>query len=301
MHLSNEKSYTMIAVQQDNKSRQKALIYAIVSYVLLAVILFLVRWSTPAQPPVLIEDGIEVNLGNSDEGLGEEPPLIPGPPSASNETSYDPPKTSSSTTEQMKDVDTDESDEAAPEIAKPTRPSTSTKITDKPVNKTVKKAETVTPPAPKPQPKAVYKGGTAPGPGGNNADTYNKSTNQGIAGGKGDQGKINGNPDSDSYTGNGGTGKSGVAISRGLSGRRITTYPSFEDDFNENAKVAVDIRVDQNGRVVAATFQQRGSTTSNPNLKAIAIEKAKKIKMNASPDSPAEQVGTIIFNFKVRG
>ncbi|MFW1568030.1 hypothetical protein ACEV9J_24020, partial [Vibrio parahaemolyticus] len=101
------------------------------------------------------------------------------------------------------------------------------------------------------------------GAGGNNADSYNKSNNQGIAGGKGDQGNPNGNPNSDSYTGNAASGNSGngVTIRNGLDGRRITKLPSFEDDFNENAKVAVDITVDGSGAVTAATINPRGTTT----------------------------------------
>src|SRR5947199_362365 len=59
------------------------------------------------------------------------------------------------------------------------------------------------------KPKAVYAGGKNPNNGGNNADSYNNIRNQGIAGGNGDQGKPNGNPNSDSYTGNGGTGNGG--------------------------------------------------------------------------------------------
>jgi hypothetical protein len=156
-------------------------------------------------------------------------------------------------------------------------------------------------PEPKPrQPKVLYKGGDGSGKGGNNADSWNNSTNQGIAGGKGDQGKPGGNPNSDSYTGNAGGGKSGVSISRGLSGRRISRFPSFEDEFNENAKVAVDVRVDRNGNVVQATYQARGSTTSDVGMRNIAINKARQLKFNPNPDGPETDIGTIIFNFRLK-
>jgi hypothetical protein len=104
-----------------------------------------------------------------------------------------------------------------------------------------------------------------------------------------------GNPNSDSYTG-GGKGNSGVTISRGLSGRHITGTPSFTDDFNQNAKVAVDVHVDANGNVTEADYNPRGSTTSDGSMKVIAIRKAKQVKFNSGGD---ESVGTIIFNFKV--
>jgi hypothetical protein len=142
-----------------------------------------------------------------------------------------------------------------------------------------------------------YSGGT--GSGGNNGDTYNGVKNQGVAGGTGDQGKPNGNPNSDSYTGNGGTGNSGVTIKSGLSGRRFAKLPSFEDEFNEPAKVAVDIMVDKNGNVTSAIVNPRGTTTTNSSIRNIALRKARELKLNAGSED--EQAGTIVFNFKLRG
>jgi hypothetical protein len=200
----------------------------------------------------------------------------------------------------VKDVETDpKADEDAPAIKKAvvTKPN-ATKIPDKEVVKTparpVKKPE-IMPAPPKPKPKAVFHGVNGTGTGGNDADDYKPGGNQGVAGGTGDQGRPGGNPNSDSYTG-GGRGNSGVTISRGLSGRHITGLPSFTDDFNQNAKVAVDIHVDANGNVIDADYQPRGSTTSDGSMKAIALRKARQVKFNSGGD---ESVGTIIFNFKI--
>jgi hypothetical protein len=84
---------------------------------------------------------------------------------------------------------------------------------------------------------------------------------------------------------------------RGLNGRNIIRRPSFEDDFNENAKVAVDIKIDETGSVVSAEYQPRGSTTSDASLKAIALRKAKQVKFNAGS---TESSGTIQFNFRLK-
>ena len=112
--------------------------------------------------------------------------------------------------------------------------------------------------------------------------------------------KPGGIPDSDSYDGSGGTGKSnGVSTSRGLQGRKISRLPSFEDEFNENAKVAVDVKVDGNGTVVSATYQPRGSTTSDAGMRDIALRKAKQIKFNPSAGGE-ESLGTLIFNFRLK-
>ena len=113
---------------------------------------------------------------------------------------------------------------------------------------------------PKPHPKAVFHGVNGTGTGGNGADDYKPGGNQGIAGGHGDQGAPGGDPNSTNYTG-GGHGN-GIAISRGLAGRNIANHVSFTGDFNENAKVAIDVRVDENGNVTSAEYQLRGSTTS---------------------------------------
>ena len=117
---------------------------------------------------------------------------------------------------------------------------------DKPVVNTV----------PKPaKPKAVYPGGKSTS-GGNNADSYNNVRDQGVAGGKGDQGKPNGNPNSDSYTGNGGTGTSGVKITNGLSGRRPVGNTRFEDTYKYGGTVLVNVTVDENGNVTSTSLKQ---------------------------------------------
>lgn len=269
---------------------------------LLLLILFLVKWSLPVVPPPPIEEGIEVNLGNSDQGLGDDQPMSPEKPAPSEQPKYSPPKVSAVAAEDTKDVETDDRDEEAPAVKKP--PVAKPNATKIPVKEEAVKpkptpAAPVSNPVPAPpKPKAVFKGVSGNGAGGNEADSYKKGGNQGVAGGSGDQGKPGGNPNSTNYEGNGGTGKSGVSISRGLSGRNIVRFPSFEDDFNENAKVSVDIRVDASGKVTSAVFQPRGSTTSDPNMKAIAIRKALQLKLNASGDD--EQIGTITFNFRLK-
>ena len=267
---------------------------------LLVVFLF-VKWALPEIPPPPMEEGIEVNLGNSDQGLGNDQPFLPGKPSPSNQQAYTPPRPSVAPQEDnVKDVETDDKDPDAPAVVKPTvtKPN-ATKVPEKEIvkNTPLKNPQPVTTPTPPaPRPKALMKGVNGTGTGGNEADSYKKGGNEGIAGGSGDQGRPGGDPNSKNYDGAGGRGNSGVSISRGLQGRRITGLPSFEDDFNENAKVAVDIKVDENGRVTMASYQPRGSTTSNPSLKAIALRKAQQVKFN----SGGESAGTLIFNFKLR-
>ncbi len=285
----------------ESQKNIKATGYTLGICLLLLLLLFVISWTLPPQVPPLIEDGLEVNLGNSDQGLGTDQPYLPGQPSAQDHEKYTPPRQAVVEKEPVKDVETDDDNkEDAPVVKKAvvTKPN-ATKIPDKEVVKTpvkpIKQPET-TPIQPKPKPKALMHGVNGTGTGGNDADDYKPGGNQGIAGGHGDQGAPGGNPNSTNYTG-GGRGNSGVQISRGLSGRRISSTPSFTDDFNENAKVAVDIHVDAAGNVTDADYQPRGSTTSSSEYKAIAIRKAKLVKFTGGD---GESIGTIVFQFKVR-
>ena len=278
----------------------KATGYTLGVCILLVILLFVTSWTLPTIPPPAIEDGIEVNLGNSDKGQGVDQPYLPGKPSAQDHEKYTPPKQAVVTKEAVKDVETDDNNkEDAPVIKKaPVTKPNATKIPDKDVVKTpakpVKQPETI-PTPPKPKPKALMHGVNGSGTGGNDADDYKPGGNQGIAGGHGDQGAPGGNPNSNNYTG-GGRGSGGVHISRGLSGRGIRSTPSFTDDFNENAKVAVDVHVDAAGNVTDATYQPRGSTTSSSTYKDIATRKAKLVKFSSGD---GESVGTIVFEFRV--
>lgn len=293
----------MMAIAQqlhfEREKNIKAGGYTLLVSAVVVFLLFIITWSIPYPPPPLLDEGIEVNLGNSETGFGDIPPMVPGEPApeSAEQLASTPPSNPPAPEPVTSDEESTEPDavtvpkKVEKTIAKP-KPTTNQTVDNKKVANT--------PPAPpQPKPKAqmgAYKGGN--GTGGNNQDVFNGVKNQGIAGGTGDQGKPNGNINSDNYKGDGGTGKSGVAITKGLTGRSITRFPSFEDDFNENAKIAVDIRVDETGRVISSAYQSRGSTSSSSTLKNIALRKAKELKFNAGD---GESIGTVVFNFRLKG
>jgi hypothetical protein len=286
----------------ESQKNMKASAYTLAICVGILLLLLFITWTLPAPPPIVQEDGIEVNLGNSDKGLGTDQPYLPGKPSAQDHQKYTPPKAAAVEKAAVKDVETNDNDkEEAPVVKKPpvTKPD-ATKIEQKDITpkvvKVTKPAENPAPVKPKPRPKAVFNGVSGTGNGGNDADSYKPGGNQGIAGGKGDHGQPGGNPNSDNYVGNGGTGHSGISISKGLEGRKIIGVPAFTDDFNENAKIALDVHVDGNGNVTSADFVLRGSTSSESNLIAIAIRKIKQVKFNSNGN---ESSGTLIVNLRV--
>ena len=295
---------TNAALVQANFERNKNLKASgitILICALLFIVFYWIHWQQPQTPLPVADTGIEVNLGNSETGSGDVAPQLPGDPSkdAAANDNIAAPISQPNTQNQQINADPNETNDV-PVINNPTTKTVVTKPNNTPQN-VVKKTSTATIPTPPvPKPKAEmgkYSGGN--GTGGNGADSYNGVTNQGIAGGKGDQGNPNGNPNSDSYTGNAAAGKSGVSIRSGLKGRKINKYPNFQDDFNEPGKVAVDITVDNNGNVTSATINPKGTTTTNTNMRGIAIRKAKELKLTAGEIDG--ETGTIVFNFKLRG
>lgn len=258
---------------------------------LLFLIMILIQWPLPVINPIANKEMIEVNLGSSDFGSGTDQPLLPGEPAHAEQVAYTPPTPVKAVESSVKDVETDDRNENAPAIRKPSvsKPN-ATKIDNE--NKVVKTKTTTSPVvtvAP-PKPKAVLgrtTGGN--GNGGNGADTYKAGTGEGIAGGTGDQGRVGGVP--------GGKDYSGTPKNFGVRVLQIQDQ-SFEDEFNENAKIALEVTADANGKVTSAIFNLKNSTTNNRKLIDIAQRKANLLKLGSSDGG---QKGIVIFNFKVRG
>ena len=290
--------------EQDNQKSIKALGVTIGVHALLLVALMFAGFSAP--PPLPDQDlGMEVNLGTSDEGMGDEQPLNPNPPSAASANASTPQNqpTPAQDNATAQDIATQD-EEAAPEITKPEKPVERPKeipknLEPKPT-KTVKKPSE-NPPAPvppAPKPKAVYSGGTANNANsGNNANGANNSTGEGNTGKPGDRGQINGDPNASGYTGGGlGGGRSDFR----LRGRSLLSRPQPTYDGDETGYIAINIKVDRQGNVIETTHSLRGSTLNNARLIEIAKRAAREIKYNASPDAPEVQFGTIRFYFKVQ-
>jgi len=275
----------------------KAALITLAVHALLLLLFFLFSFKTPPSPTPIMEEGIEVNLGNSDIGFGDVQPLQPGEPAPEEEAtlSVPPPQPAEEIEEKEKEV-TEKDDADLPEI---TKPSKKPEIKNKPVteNKSVvknpKPSSTTIRPSPKPEipkPKAVFKGGT--GTGGNGSDDFNNSRNQGIAGGNGDQGKPGGNPNSDSYSGNGGNGSGGPRVVSG--NRKIVKAYSFTGDLDKATIYAI-IKVNPDGRGTFIDFA-KNSTSRNPAYKNAIINYLPRIQFNSSQET--SQV-TVRFEFNV--
>ncbi len=151
-------------------------------------------------------------------------------------------------------------------------------------------------PAKENSPKAIFTGakGTSKDNSDNN-DDFNKYSNQRGGNGNGNGTSPGSGEGSGTHAGHG--AGSGVSIGSGLRGRRIKNHLTFEDEFNENAKVIVDITVNKAGKVIGAEINPRGTTTANATIRAIAKRKAYELTFNLGNED--EQTGSVNFTFKV--
>lgn len=278
------------------EKNRKATLYTIIICGMILMVAIIYTWPLQLAAIPKVQDLIEINLGNEMEGLGDVQPLVPGDKAPDNQSMSGEVSSVPSNESPSRQITADEEgeEEAAPVVSTPRPNPTAKEINKESSSKLTKKVNPspiVNPKPTPPKPKHLYKGGT--GTGGNNADQDNGYRNQGMGTGNGDAGSPDGKPDS---YGNSPGGRSGFSIVRGLSGRRPIKFPNMEDDFNENAKVYVEILVNSAGKVTKATIA-RGTTTANANTRNIAIEKAFGLKFPKS--ETALEKGTILFNFKL--
>ena len=282
-----------VANQFEQQKNIKAGGYTAIVAGILLFLLLIIGWTIPKIDPPIPDQGIEVNLGNSDFGSGDIEPTSPGEPAPqlAEQVAATPPDAQPVAEEKMEEPDANDPE---PAIVKPVE---KPKAVIKPNNNppVIKPVPIKLPPAPVPQKAKAQMGqntgGT--GPGGNNQDAFNGVKNQGIAGGNGNQGKINGNPNSDSYTGNGGTGKGGVTVIRG--NRTVVRATRLEGEFTRSATLYIDVKVDENG---TGSFIRVTKGINESQYTSIIKQRlaSRDIQFNGSGD---ESIVNIMIVFKV--
>jgi len=236
-------------------------------------LLLILGFSTPL--PLPGEEGVEVNLGADMEGSGF---VQPEKPVVVQKTTPQPPKAQA---EKVEEIVTQDIEEA------PFTETTKEEIQEEEVVEEVIEKEPVKE-EPQVNPAALYKG---------KSDESSKVTSEGITGNEGDQGKPTGSIDSKKYLGQGGFGD-GPSFS--LAGRKPSFLPLPSKSFSENGTVVVQIYVNKYGKVVKAVTTDKGSNTTDTNLRKLAEEAALKAVFNANPDAAEMQKGTITYHFVVK-
>ena len=250
-------------MSNEKKDKGIAIGGTIIVHALVVLVLFLMAFRTPL--PLPGEEGVEVDLGMMNQGMGNIQPEKPAIPMAS-QPQQQPNKS-------KEDIVTQNDDEA-PSLEKP---------------KNIKPKQE-TKPAEEPKPtvnqRALFKGNNNPQSGGS----------EGITGQPGDQGNPNGLAGIKQYEGNGGKGN-GTGYDLGGRGAKSLHRPN--DDFAEEGIVVVDIWVNRAGQVVRAEIATKGTTSINSDMRNKAKQAALRSSFTADPDAPEEQHGTITYTFVI--
>ena len=133
--------------------------------------------------------------------------------------------------------------------------------------------------------------------GGLNNDQGQAQGSEGYDNQAGDKGNPEGNPYASTYYGSPGSG-SGTG-GYGLSGRSLQGREVVQQDCNQSGRVVVQIEVDRSGKVVSATPGVKGTTNPDPCLLEPARRTAFLHRWNPDNKAPQKQVGFVVVNFKL--
>ncbi len=277
----------------------KGLAGSVIIHLVLFLILIFVSFKVPVPPE--LEEGIMVNFGTDETGLGS---IEPSPPAMEEEAAPPPPPSETIKSEDQPLLT--QNDEEAPEVKK-VDPEAEKKRIEKENAEKIRREELEAERKRKEleeierkrieaeqqrQAEIINRTKNALA-GSKNAGT--NSTSEGIAGGPGNQGVRTGSVDSKVRGPGGGTGKSGISYD--LQGRGFQKLPNPKYDYQGEGRVVVDVSVDREGKVIQAIPGTKGSTTLDEYLLRVAKEAALEARFEAKPDAPIVQKGTITYNF----
>ncbi|MDD4372821.1 MAG: hypothetical protein PHG67_02765 [Bacteroidales bacterium] len=271
-----------------DRDRRRALIGTIVFHSMLLIALIFMALITPL--PLPGEEGVEVDLGYSDQGMGliqpDEPvqevaTATPIPPQEVVEEVVEEEIVTTENEEvpQIEEIEQEEKPEEMiqeEEVVEP-EPEAQPQEVPEPVKEE---------PKPVVNERALFKGTTGQNP-----------QSEGITGQPGDQGKPDGLRDVKRYDGQGGKGD-GPAFSLGGRGAKYLEKPT--EQFKEQGDVVVDIWVNSHGIVKQAKVSPKGTTIIDPDLRSIAVRAALKSTFSEDPTAADLQKGTITYTFIIR-
>lgn len=271
-------------MKQRDKNRISGIVGTILFHLLILAAFIFFGLTTPL--PLPGEEGVEVNLGNFSEGMGEvQRPVI-------SESATPPPPQPQKPPEEVVEEenitqDIEEAPMLEPEVTE--KKEEKDEVPEEPIEEEIEE-EVVEEPKkepekPKVDPRALYTGKKEQG---------TETSNEGITGKPGDQGMPTGTPEPKTYTGPGGEGE---GVSYSLGGRGALRLPKPEYKSKEQGKVVVDIWVDKTGRVVRAEAGAKGTNISDLELREQARQAALQSTFSPDPNAPDLQRGTITYNF----
>ncbi|MBM3404607.1 MAG: hypothetical protein FJY10_06920 [Bacteroidetes bacterium] len=253
--------------QKEKNNRIKGIAGTILFHAIILLAILFYGLTVPSEPPP--EQGIEVNLGYNEVGMGNiQLPTPSAQPSS-------PPVPQDRGKEEVVTQDIEEAPAVKTTGVKPKTTTTDKKPVEKPKEPVI-------------NPDALYKG---------KVQGTGNTGNEGITNQPGDQGNPNSSPDATNYEGLGGSGSN---ISYSLTNRSPKYLPKPSNRFTEDGTVVVQIFVDKYGKVTRAIAIDKGSNTTNSVLRRLAVDAARQSVFNVDTDAPIEQKGTITYHFIIR-
>jgi TonB family protein len=267
--------------------RSKGLISTIIIHVLAVLLLIVFGFTTPL--PLPAEQGILINFGTSDDGMGsfepkiEQDASIPKPASAAKQEEESP---LTQDTEEAPSLTVKKKEETK---KKETSKKTETSKTETTTNKT--QTETQTEKLREANKKALFPG----------QKTDGGTTGEGETGKTGNQGGIEGSVDSQNRIGStGGGGDAERGIIANLNGRTALNLPPPEYPGQKSGTVVVEVTVDRQGKVTKAKSGDKGTTILDSEFLKAAEKAALNAKFDVKPNAPAYQIGTITYVFRLQ-
>lgn len=262
-----------------NKHKLFGIVATIAFHAIALILLFTLCFRTPL--PLPGEAGVEVNLGMYAQGLGTE--------SNENIASQTIPETPKVIEQQ--DIPSEKVEDILSEDEEV--PSINEEVDEqKEIEEVIEEVVEEVKPEEKPEEKPVINQRAMFQAPKNNKEASSEGNTQA----EGIQGSPNGLKDIDRYEGNGGSG-GGPAYDLGGRGAKSISTPS--KDFSEEGKVVVDIWVDKEGRV-QRTEIGKGTTVTNSEMRASALQAAKNSIFNKDDKAADLQKGTITYTFIIR-
>jgi len=254
----------------EKKSKRKGIIGTILFHALLMIAFLFMGLKYQDPPPD--EEGISINFGFSEQGLGEVEP-----------------ESTEEAIEIVEEEIIEQQIESTEEIVTQSLVETPVVEIKEKKKKVIKKEESkekvIEEKKPEVNKKALYPG-----------NKKNKTSLEGNKKGDGNQGSIDGNPNSEVYEG-GGIGENGTDYQ--LGGRKVEFKAKPIYNLQVEGKVVVIITVDRLGNVINAIPGVKGSTTLNKQLLKRAKTAALKTKFDPKQSAPTNQQGKIVYLFSL--
>jgi outer membrane biosynthesis protein TonB len=271
-------SLDTIIGSKEQASQGKGWMVSLIVHLVICALLFLPIIVSHIPPPE--EEGVAISLGLPDQGQGDEAPSNQDQPKPAEEV------------QPQKDVQEFVSSKPAKQV------------TSKVVTSNEQDAVRVHEAEAKKQAQADAQRRAAEET--QKQEAYNKTkksygdllggSGKGNTGKPGSQGDPNGDPNASALEG---ISKGSGRVGGGLGNRGVLHEPQINDRSQKTGRVVISVCVDKSGKVIKADYTQKGSTTTDSDLKDIARKAALQFKFTLSEIE--EQCGTITVDFKVRG